>query len=355
MPAKNTQLVKEVDQIDLSKANLALDLSSTDFDEESGEFHVSIDRAVFLQPLEIISKVLSAHGYELNLENLLACMDHLHIGVYARTSGKIKSGLLTAKHYLPTLIFRLPKKAGLGFALKKFYEEVGAYESAIAALSDDSGPKFKPTEKPGKLQETIDELKAENASLQEELSGLQALLQKALKSEESANAALESKNLLPSNLRLAVVKDIDLEQRSIVLKSGRNQLYLPISLAEVLPVAGDRCLLKMDQGTLKACYFYETKGIKLKPLLATIIHQADGTYKLATKNRRRFLITPESETEIELLAKRKTGDQLLIYLVNEKIIALKELDSPSDNIFNQVKLQLTAHDAEQEHTEAEHG
>ena len=346
MTSQPNPVIKDGDTIDLNKASISLSLSSTDFDEETGEFHVSIDRAVFHQPLAIISKVLEAHSYETNLENILACLDHLYIGVHAKTSGRVKNGLTTAKSYLPSLVFKLPQKTGLGFALKKFYEEVQAYEHAIQSLSTGETQPAKPTSRPGDLKEKIQTLEDDKAQLEAEVAHLQGLLDKALRSEANANQALASQNLLPANLRLAIVKDLDLENRCIVLKSGRTNVNVPISLAEILPVTGDKCLLQMENGSLRGCYFYQTGGVKLKPILATIIHSKDQCYKLRTEDRRSYLLEVQNEAEERALYGKKVGDCALIYLVNDKIIAITALEKHATDYRTRVGLSLAAAELE---------
>ena len=90
--------------IDVTDAALDPGLSKVWTDEATGEIVVSVERVLFDSLLDISARYLEPHGYSLNLENLLATIDSMRMGVFANTTSKPGSdGRSIAKKLIPVL------------------------------------------------------------------------------------------------------------------------------------------------------------------------------------------------------------------------------------------------------------
>ena len=310
----------------MSKASLNLSLSSTGFDEDTQEFHVSLDRALFKDPVTIISTVLEANGFSINLENILACLDQLKVGVLAKLNARGNQPYPIAKAYLPCFYFKLPSKNQVGFTLKRFYQEIEHYELAISELQEQSQQPIRRKPKPKESEsEKLIALEEENKLLKKEVEDLKIVLSRAVKSEASATQALASQNLLPNNIRLGVVRELNIEDRQIILKSGRKTISISMAMSNILPNIEDKCLVHYVDGSPKACFFYESTGIALRPILSKIIAMDSQIIKVRDLNRRTWCIPIRNEEEAKEVAGLKDGDHLQIYIVDNHVIRIEAL------------------------------
>ncbi|NRA63269.1 MAG: hypothetical protein HRU19_02230 [Pseudobacteriovorax sp.] len=351
MVKKSSILFNDHEDILLDKASLSLGLSDSNFNEDTGEFFVTIDRALFKSPLEIITTVLEAHGFLQNLENILACLDQLKFGVVATSGGKVSKEGLVAKNYLPAISFKMPQKSITGYSLKKFYQEVEAYELAIKELQDNPEKKTPSKSNKKDLVETNKELEAEVKTLKQEIDSLNNLLQKAVKSEAYANQALASQNILPTQMRLGVVRDIDVGNRVVIVKSSRTTVNLPLTLCELLPNVGDKCLIQIDSGVVTGCYFYETTGERLKPILCEIIMHQNQIVKVRDTSRRTWLVSPQNDIERDSLSRLKKKDFVLLYVVDGQILRFQNIVPGTIPYFDLFKDLFSRYESESEKLE----
>lgn len=318
MGLRNEKILDDEDQVDLGKASLSLELSSTGFDEETQEFHVSMDRALFNNPVAIISTVLEANGFILNIENILAALDQLKFAPLVKSGSRGSSS--TIKYYLPCLKFQLPSKGQVGPTLKRFYEEIQHYELAINELQQQEKAPVKGQRKSEQHKEQIMKLEEENKLLKQEVSDLKLLLNRAVKSEATANKALASQNLLPNDIRLGIVRELNIEDRQILLKSGRTSISVPMALSPILPNVKDKCLVHYDKGNVIGCFFYETTGILLKPILSQILAKDSQVCKVRDINRRTWCITIKNEEEAKMLSSLSRKDYLQLFIFDQQIL-----------------------------------
>ncbi|SMF06338.1 hypothetical protein [Pseudobacteriovorax antillogorgiicola] len=312
------------DELDLSKASYAEGLSSTDFNQETEAFHVTYDRILFKSPMEIIATVLDANGYLVNLENIIACVDDLSFGVRAQLK---KSGAQypVAKSFIPCLQFRLPKKSKIGPILQRFYGEIEAYESRLAELQghpNKKGPKLKD---PKELDTQLKKLEKENKDLRDEVNELKSQLGRIVKAEASANRALVNQNLMPPNIRLAKVRDVDLAERVIGLRAGRTNINFPMVLSPVVPELDDKCLVHIEQGQVLGGFFYESKGKDIDPGLGEILWVDGDTCKIRDPERRIWLINAKHDAEREMFSQMKRGDEVLLYMLEGKVVRIQTM------------------------------
>ncbi len=323
MAAQTEQILETEDQADLGKASLSLQLSSTGFDEERQEFHVSLDRALFKDPVTIISTVLEANGYVLNLENILASLDQFKFVPLAKVNQR--SPHPVAKSYLPCIKFQLPSKSQVGPTLRRFYDEIQHYEVAINELQQQNTAPLRQSRRPDSHKEQVMKLEEENKVLKKEIDDLKLMLSRAVKSEATANKALASQNLLPNNIRLGIVRELIIEDRQILLKSGRTSIIVPMALSQVLPNVKDKCLVHYEKGIAIGCFFYETNGIVLKPVLSQIIVMDSQVCKVRDINRRTWCIVIKNEEEAKILKLLKKGDFLQLFIFDNQVLRFESM------------------------------
>lgn len=338
-----TQLVMEEDTVDLAKASYALSLSSTGLEEKSQTFHVTLDKVIFKKPVDIITTVLDANGYSLNLENMLACFDELKLGVKAQLSGKAHGAALpVVKEFLPCLQFQLPTMGKIGPILKRFYQEVKAYESQIERLEQGTQTKRSAKEKsPEQLQKEIDKLKSENSKLKAQVNELSARLALAAKSEANANKALEAQNIMPPNLRIATVREVNLQDRNLVLRSARSTYHLPMATVEHLPLQGDRCLLHIRDAKAISAFFFESQGRKFDIDLAKVLFVGPELCKLRDSHRQIHIFHAKNSRETAILSSLKRHSKVLIYSIDQCLIKIEKVEKlPAYKFLRKIQEQI---------------
>ena len=338
--AKKTseQLILESDRVDLSKAAYSEDLSFAALDEESSHFSVTMDRIHFRKPLEVIQTVLEANGFASNFENLLSCFDTLTQGVRIRANDKSSgSGPILARSYMPCLSFQMPAKNRVGYLLKKFYSEIEGYELELARLRTgelNAGPDKKQTRE--QLKQELERLQLENSRLQSKVSQLTEQLAQAMKSQAYVAKALESNNIIPPQLKTAVVREISMQERTVTMKSGRSAYLVPMAFLRTLPKIGDSCLLNIKDDHITDAYFYEATGRAFKRDLAEVLHIEEQSCKLRDSKRKTYLWTVKHEWEARLLANLKRGSKVIISSIDDYIIKLSVVVEQDPGLWSQL-------------------
>ncbi|MCX6127687.1 MAG: hypothetical protein NTX25_01320 [Proteobacteria bacterium] len=338
LPTKklNAHLIFKADQLDLSKASYNSDLSSTDLDPESSSFHVTVDRLLFQKPLDMILTVLDANGFAKNFENILSCFDSLTQGLRIIALEKSPpEAPIQVKSFIPCLSFQLPSKGKVGVLLKKFYSEVESYELELAKLRgkipQGEADKNKSREA---LKNELDRLKADHSSLQSKCKLLSMQLSMAMKSQASVTKALESNNIIPPQLKSVLVREIRLQERTVLLKSGRSSFFLPMALLQSLPKPGDACLLNLKDELIIDAYFYEAAGRPFVKEIAEVLHVRENSCKIRTSNRKTEVWTALNDLELQSLAKIKRGSKLIISIIDSVILKIAPLGEEQRNIWS---------------------
>ncbi|MDE1464238.1 hypothetical protein [Spartinivicinus poritis] len=324
---KSNLLVSQKHEVDLSRAIYSTSLSSASIDDETQLFYITIDKVLYQHPVEVIEKVLRANGFSLNLENILACMDDFKIGTSVQLDDEFADPDEPLS-FIHCIQFRLPQKTSVGPTLSKFYEEIESYESIIADLKGSQANKDSVGKREAESKKRIQELEAENRSLKMQLRLMQSQLESAVKSVEKANETLESQNYLPSNVFRATVREINIEDRMVIVKSGKTTINIPLFMCDILPEAGDHCLVHVEQGNTLGCFFFNKERKHLQPQLAKVILVKNSICKIRDENRNTWLIKAKNSVEYNFFRTLKNNDHLLIYLLKGKPLRFESLLRP---------------------------
>lgn len=325
---KTNRLVTQAHEVDLSTATYSAHLSSASIDDETQSFHITIDKILYKHPVEIIEAVLHANGFALNLENILACIDDFKIGASVQLEPGVEEQSSTPVSFLHCVEFRLPQKSAAGPTLTKFYKEIADYESIIANINADPIKLKAYADREVQNQQKIADLEVKIREQTEINQHLQQCADSAIASSERANEALESANVLPPDVRFATVREVNIDERMVVLKSAQTTINLPLIKCTALPGPGDRCLVYVQHGNASECLFMDEPRQRLQPQLATVMLVKDNRCKIRDENRNTWLIEAMNTAELELFRNLKCNDSLLLYLLDNKPIRFEALLPP---------------------------
>ena len=347
--AKQTILepvITQDDKVDLSHASYNEHLSLSDMDEENQTFCVSIDRVMFKKLTEIAHRVLSAGGYLVNLENTLAILDSLTIGSRVKLNVKdLAVEKPQVKQHIPTLQMRLPAKNRVGDLLGLFYDEIKNYEEQIERLTLAQSKSAKnPEDDPQQLLKQHKKLLDENENLKAKLGELLKKNAQYEKLQKDVSRAFAEQNVLPPTLRLAEVKEVNLKERFIQLKSGRTSFSLPLALAAAIPMVHENCLVKIVDGDIKNAYFFEEKGTPLQPRLAEVVYARDGVCKIRDHARQEYIQTATNDAERMVVRSLKRGQKILAYFFDKELLSFSPLGGPlRDDVVQYIQEALVYH------------
>lgn len=308
------------DDVDVSQATISSELSKVWSDEESGAIAVSIDRLLFDSPLEIASRYLEPNGFSLNLENLLAVVDSMRVGIFASMSSRAQNAeKKKAKELMPSLYMQLPRKKDVGPILKKFYEEIGRYEAELSRLQDaevraqkaiDLSVKDEPSKK------IIESLRTENASLRSDLERIQ----KKLSSVESILRSTELNfgvDALPANVKRCTVRSVRVQEGVALLKVGETQFSFPLKAIGGTPIIGANGVVFYNSGSPTSVWIYDPIPDPLVSRIARVLSTDGRRVKIKFPSRREMVLTLASYSEVP-----KKGAQVLGSFSGEYLISL---------------------------------
>lgn len=322
------QVVDREDLVDLSRAMYSPSLSSTSMDEETRTFYVTMDKVTFKKPLEIITAVLDANGYALNLENILACFDEFTVAARVQlTSRKSGDGTPLAKDFMPCIQFQLPDKEKVGPVLQRFYSEIENYEDQLAQLAQKSVTRIKqnPKKDLSENSKDLERLKDDNSKLKAQVEELSARLAEAAKFQANANKALASQNIMPPNLRLATVREINWEERTVLVKVARTAYLVPMCLLFTLPKPGDSCLLHLEDGKLLGAFCLGRESTRWRLEEAHVLAIENSSCKLRDARRKIHTIPAKNEEEKRLFQGFRRHEKLVVYIFGEHIVRIEKL------------------------------
>jgi hypothetical protein len=345
------QFVIEKDQVDLSKAIYSEELSSIAIDPEAQNFQLTWDRISFRRPLELISTVLESQGFANNFENLLSCLDSMIVGVRVGLPEKTSAeGPKQAKSFLPSLSFQLPSKAKVGIILKKFYAEIESYEAELRTLREKQpSSKIKLERNQEILERENERLKAQTAELKQRVELLTGELSHAQRSQAHTAKALETGNIIPPQLKIAVVRELSLTERMLYLRVGRHNFAVPMTMLMALPKLGDSCLLQIINDEIVDVFFHESKGQPFERDLATVLYVDKNACKLRDSRRRILSWQAQNEWETQQLKQLRRGFKLITYSVNGILLRFSLVRDPkADHLQQLVQEEITIYQIEQE-------
>jgi len=343
-------VISELGDADLSKASLNKSLSAVDFDNDGKFFYMTIDRALFSDPVSAIRTVLDAHGFVPNLENILSCLDSFNFSVHTRVSSKGSSALSPVKvqEYLPCIRFELPHKNRVGDILKSFYDEIAKYESKVSDASNNAwqlNPEIKKTKD---LKAEIKSLKAENKELSDQISALTYQLSIEQKSLSRASKALDSQRVLPDNAKICRVDHVDLKQRKVKVKCNRKVIDIPTHMLDRVPDYQARCLITFDEDEdipFGIIFFNNDELVDLEKRTAELLYVKGDAFKARDSMRNEFQIKAVNSMEAETIAKLQRGMKVVVSISNGYVVRFSVLGSTDPEQFkSQVHEQFIVHD-----------
>lgn len=317
------QVVVEQGQVDLQQADYDPQLSSAGRDDRQHVVYTTVDRIAYRPTPEIVDTVLDANGFALNLENVLACIDELRIGYRVRVPNRAPSADAAplAETYAPALTLRLPTKNRVGPLLARFYAEVDSYQAELAKLREEKGRsqggKRKELEA---LRKERDELSEQNDILLAKLEDLTREVNMVKKAHAEATKALAAQNMLPAQVRLGSVHDVDLAARYVAVKSGRKVFSIPLVALWVFPEKEAPCLVSIQDGEVVGVFFHEASPAPPAMVLAEVLHVAAGKCKIREENRRTRVIDAQNPAEVALIKELRRGHQVLLFLHRNELI-----------------------------------
>jgi hypothetical protein len=279
--------------IDVTHATMDTSLAKVWSDENTAEIAVSVDRVLFDSLLDVAARYLEPHGYSLNLENLLATIDGMRLGVFAVGSSKPSSdGRMQAKRLMPHLYMHLPRKNTVGPLLQRFYDEIGRYERELARLHELESKAKKSVEaaiKDDSGKKAVAALHVENAALREEL----ARLGKKLAMAESALSAVPSAasdNQLPIGVRNCVVRSVRVSEGLVTLKSGDSQFSVTLAQIGGLPMVNARTAAYFEGGVLRSAWVFDPLPKPFGTKLAQVMAREGRKLKIRFADRSESLV-----------------------------------------------------------------
>lgn len=332
-------------QCDLSRAVFSEELSAVKMDDSNGEFAATVDKLRFRQVVEVVTTLLKANGYTVNLENMLACLDEFSLGLWVKLVPRsVHRATPVAKSYAPCIRLRLPAKERVGSLLEAFYGEIEAYEAEIARLQalaygkgDDNSEAS-----PASLRRELQQAKQENQGLQGKISELAATVSQLQRSHADAARALAAQNLLPANVRMAIVRAVDFNTRHVALRAGRASLEVPLANFVAIPVVGQHCFVTTHSKHVHGVFLFDHPGLAPECRLGHVLHVAAETCKLRDDGRRTWLFEAQNPTERALVLSLHRGDRLIVYLYDGQIVRMEAVQEPSPEILSQLVLEAMA-------------
>lgn len=325
--------------VDVSSASWDESLSQVIVDEAVGELCASVDRMLFESPAQIGVRFLEPHGFNLNLENLLACLDSMRMGVIAKVSGpKRADGKFVAKKIAPAMYMKLPSRTAKGPLLSRFYDEIGKYEAELtrlqqyeaqsrramqAAVKDDSG------------KSAILQLQRDNELLREEVEKLSRRVGQLSSAMESVPIHSHQSSL-PPGIRVSTVRQVKEQDNLVYIKGEAGQYSFPLSRLNGTPAVGARALALHEGGVVRGVWIFEPAPRPFAWNLAEVLYSDGSRIKVRTSDR--------SELVFELSGQEQAsrGDQVLLQTSGETVIAWHVLNQNDNSLIaNKVYDQQT--------------
>ena len=330
--------------VDISHATIDSSLAKVWVDDSVGELAVSLERVLFDGMLDVAARYLEPHGFSLNLENLLAMVDSMRIGVFATVSSKQAiDGRSIAKKLMPNLFMHLPRKKTVGPLLQKFYDEIGRYETELARLQEvetKSKKAMSSAIKDESGRKTAEILVQENTVLREELAKLSRKLARAEDALRSVPSP-DGDNQLPVGVRSCVVRGVRPSEGVVMLKTGDAQFSVPLKTLPGIPIINARALSFYEGGVLKSVWVFDPKTDAFSTLLAEVIAVDGRRAKLRFADRREQIVTMAVSEAILTVGTKVVAKFASGYLVDLISIGVDGKSVVADLIFDQqTKRQL---------------
>lgn len=263
----------------------------------------------YIPLLDVVEKALEAHGWELNLENLLFALGTARVG--RKSQGVSKGDRLQPVAYEPVYTFELPQKGRSGRLLRMLYAALEPNKKP-KKLAQDEGARLRSEQKlieeMAQLKQEAKHLRAENHWLRESIASANSQVAKLLQEAVSSfgadavpldRAAREARKLDKSdapqlNLGVLHVREIDFDQRVVRLRGeGRS-----------LESSFDELLLFPQKGCQAVGVFENKVLVRLVPIglgwipysfqAAKVLASSGRTAKFETGGRFEFILESDA-------------------------------------------------------------
>lgn len=332
------KVLSERGEADLSKASVNQNLSAVGYDSEEKFFYMTIDKALFSDPVSTIKTVLDAHGFVPNLENILSCLDSFVFSAHARISekGNTTSPSIKVNEYLPCIRFELPQKNKVGAVLQSFYDEIAKYETGTNSdkkaswIPDAEGKDTKD------LKAEVMQLKDSNKGLREQVSALTLQLSREQKSLSRASKALDSQRVLPDNAKICRVEKVDLKQRMVKVKCQKEVISIPTHMLDRVPDFQARCLITFDEGDdvpLGIIFFSNEELGSLEKRTAELLYVEGDSFKARDSMRNEFQIKAVNTMEAETIKALSRGMKVVISIADGYVVRFSVLGTTNPEQF----------------------
>lgn len=338
--------------VDVSTASWDESLSKVWVDEATGELCASIDRMLFESPASAAARFMEPHGFNLNLENILACLDSMKFGVFAKaTPAKGPDAKDIAKKIAPAVYMRLPHRTAKGPLLGKFYEEIAKYESELSRLQQYEAQSRRAMQEAVKDESgraVVVQLQRDNEILREEIERLSRRV-------AQLSAAIEAvpmhsrETLLPAGMKLCQVRQIKEQDNLVHLKSDAGQYSFPLSQLSGLPTVGARAVALHDGGQIRGLWVFDPLPSPFEVTLATVL-AVDGQ-RMKTRGEDRIERIVEIKSALQEAAR---GQKIILKIANAVVIdwlpvAVQIHGQIVDQIYDeQTKIQISEADGDSE-------
>jgi len=343
-------VISDREDADLSSASLNKNLSAVGYNDDEKFFYMTMDKAMFSDPVNTIRTVLDAHGFVPNLENILSCLDSFNFSAHTRIPGKENSDASPVKvqEYLPCIRFELPHKNRVGDTLQSFYDEISKYESKTSETKDPGWAPDPEAKKAKNLMAEIKALKAENKELNEQVSTLTYQLSIEQKSLSRASKALDSQRVLPDNAKICRVDHVDLKQRKVKVKCNRKVIDIPTHMLDRVPDYQARCLITFDEdedAPLGIVFFDNEELGDLEKRTAELLYVNGDTFKARDSMRNEFQIKAVNSIEADTISTLGRGMKVVISISDGYIVRFSVINASNAEHFTaQVHEQYIVHD-----------
>ncbi|NRA44465.1 MAG: hypothetical protein HRU09_05865 [Oligoflexales bacterium] len=317
----NLYLALEDEDCDFSSAQYDQSLSKASYEKDVQLFWASIDYGQNKSAIALIKKILTAHGYDLNIENVLATLDSLWFGNIVQTKSDNPQPNMPARRFLPAISFYMPSKGNSGFLLELFYQELKALDDKKLV------PKDKDLAKTLKENEQLlDKQKKELKELNDQIKYLEHMLAK--KGEQGGGAEVQQEYHKDLDIRVGTVHRMDYDQRFLLIKSGRQHFKVPFVFLRGFPKAGDRCAIKTKakKSGVDIIFTHDEIGSFEQYLGIVVAISPDGILKVRIDRFGYWQIKPVNEHETQLLEDLQVGQFMLLSFFEENLIRFQKIE-----------------------------
>ena len=327
------------DQYQLVTDNKVANASDAGFDEDTETFWSTWDKVKFMKPVELVTRVLSAHGYVVNFENIVSCLDQMIFGV----RGKLKSVDSEAEvseitSCYDVLAFKLPSKNRVGSLLNDFYSEIAGYEQKIAGMQEQAVDNQE-QDSLREVQAELAKVGKENQELREQVKSLEVFIHR--QAADIKDAKDEEVPLLPEDVHQGVVKAIKPKDRLITVRIQRKSWAVPMAMIQGIPEKGSPALLRIIDAKVQSAWFYLSSTADQNYAVAKVLFSSDGKIKIRDLNRKQWILQPSSLFEKKIFQDLSRGSMVLLTLFNGVIIKLLPLqEDQSRKLIDQVNESL---------------